>query len=260
MGGIYCIHNTVNDKKYIGQSVDVERRFKEHKLQLNGNYHKNSHLQSAWNKYGAGVFEFKIIAEDIPIEELDDLERTFIGHYNTMSPNYGYNHEEGGNKNKSVSPQTRKKMSESSSGENHHFYGIKGENHPMYGRHHSEETKRKMRESHIGKTHSEESKRKMSEIKTGNNNHFYGRKHSEESKRKMRESHIGKTHSEETKRKISESMMGKNNPRWINYPRIVKHGHQNNRQRYAIKYNGKIVKLSIFRDKLEKMLEDGSYE
>ena len=219
MGGIYCIHNTVNDKKYIGQSVDVERRFKEHKLQLNGNYHKNSHLQSAWNKYGAGVFEFKIIAEDIPIEELDDLERTFIGHYNTMSPNYGYNHEEGGNKNKSVSPQTRKKMSESSSGENHHFYGIKGENHPMYGRHHSEETKRKMRESHIGKTHSEE-----------------------------------------TKRKISESMMGKNNPRWINYPRIVKHGHQNNRQRYAIKYNGKIVKLSIFRDKLEKMLEDGSYE
>jgi predicted GIY-YIG superfamily endonuclease len=33
--GIYCIENLVNSKKYIGQSKDINRRWKEHKNQLN---------------------------------------------------------------------------------------------------------------------------------------------------------------------------------------------------------------------------------
>ena len=72
------------------------------------------------------------------------------------------------------SDESKRKMSESRSGENHR----------MFGKHHSDETKRKISESQIGKTHSDETKRKISE------------------------SQIGKTHSEETKRKISESQSG----------------------------------------------------
>ena len=62
-----------------------------------------------------------------------------------------------------------------------------GENNHMYGKHLTEETKRKIGEAQKGKTLSEETKRKISEAKKG------------------------KTLSEETKRKISEAKKGKNN-------------------------------------------------
>ena len=75
--------------------------------------------------------------------------------------------------------------------------------------HHSEETKRKISESHKGKpSHlkgkpkSEETKRKLSESMKGN-------ALSEETKRKMSEPRKGKHHSEETKRKMSESLKGR---------------------------------------------------
>ena len=78
--------------------------------------------------------------------------------------------------------------------------------------HYSEETKRKMSDSHNGKHHSEETKRKIAAGHKGKP----GKPHSEETKRKMSEVHTGKpsnfkgkTHSEETKRKISESNKGK---------------------------------------------------
>ena len=52
-----------------------------------------------------------------------------------------------------------------------------GENHPMYGKHHSEETKNKMRESHKGKKFTEEHKKKIGAANKGNTNvrgrHWY---------------------------------------------------------------------------------------
>ncbi len=52
----------------------------------------------------------------------------------------------------------------------------KGKNNPMFGRHHSEETKRKIGEGRKGKNHSEEAKRKMSEAHKGKNHPFYGKR------------------------------------------------------------------------------------
>jgi len=45
--------------------------------------------------------------------------------------------------------ETRNKMSEAKSGQNHPMYGVKGEEHPNWGKTHTEETKAK-----IGKTNS----------------------------------------------------------------------------------------------------------
>lgn len=70
------------------------------------------------------------------------------------------------------------------------------------GRKHSEETKRKMSESRKGKKLTEEHKSKLSLSKRGKNNPFYGKKHTKESKEKNRISNTGRTHSIETKRKI----------------------------------------------------------
>jgi len=98
---------------------------------------------------------------------------------------------------------------------------------PMYNM--TEETKKKMSESHKGmklskeharniseglkgwaggmkgKNHSEESKKKLSDIQKGSNNSFYGKKHSEETKKKMREASKGRKHTEETKKKLREA-------------------------------------------------------
>ena len=61
--GIYMIQNKVNNKIYIGQAVDIKKRWKEHRKELKGGYHKNKHLQNAWDKYEQKNFEFSILLE-----------------------------------------------------------------------------------------------------------------------------------------------------------------------------------------------------
>ena len=79
--GIYCIENLINHKKYIGQSMDVYNRWNAHKNALNGNRHRNTYLQRAWNKYGKDNFNFYIIEKcnsDI-IDELEKFDGIVIG-------------------------------------------------------------------------------------------------------------------------------------------------------------------------------------
>ena len=85
----------------------------------------------------------------------------------------------------------------------HMHLHMKGENNPFYGKHHSDETLRKISESH--KNMSDETLRKISEANKGENNPFYGKHHSEETRRKISEAHKGKHLSDETKRKMSEA-------------------------------------------------------
>lgn len=44
MSGIYQIYNPINNKRYIGSSINVERRLKEHLRNLEKNRHSNNHL------------------------------------------------------------------------------------------------------------------------------------------------------------------------------------------------------------------------
>jgi len=107
-----------------------------------------------------------------------------------------------------------------------------GEKNSMYGKHLSEEAKRKIGSAHRGKHLSEEIKRKVSESlkgrhlseetkrkisdamfgKRGKDTSMFGRQHSEETKRKMSESQKGKHPSEETNaRRVLSRRMGKEN-------------------------------------------------
>lgn len=76
----------------------------------------------------------------------------------------------------------------------------------------SNETKKLLRESHIGILASEESKLKMSLARTGDKNHFYGKNHTEESKALIREKRKNFVYSEELKAKISFNTKMSKNP------------------------------------------------
>lgn len=86
--GIYIILNTINGKKYVGQSKRLARRHRRHFNELKNNNHVNSHLQRAWNKYGGENFEFKVIL-NCDVDDLTYYENFFINYFD--SKNYGYN-------------------------------------------------------------------------------------------------------------------------------------------------------------------------
>lgn len=56
--GIYKIENRTTKRCYIGSAIDIKDRLRTHRKLLAGNRHPNKYFQAAWNKYGAGQFEF----------------------------------------------------------------------------------------------------------------------------------------------------------------------------------------------------------
>lgn len=52
-----------NDKFYVGHSINIENRWKQHRLALRKGIHHSVYLQNSWNKYGSESFEFVIIEE-----------------------------------------------------------------------------------------------------------------------------------------------------------------------------------------------------
>lgn len=93
-GGVYCIHNTVNGKKYIGKSVNLRTRMRNHFCELSAGRHINKHLQHAWDKYGADAFDAYIL-ELCDESSLSDREIYYISLYDTFGSN-GYNQTKGG--------------------------------------------------------------------------------------------------------------------------------------------------------------------
>lgn len=153
LSGIYKITNTINGHCYIGSSVNIRSRWRGHISDLSKNKHHSIYLQRAWNKYGANCFEFSVIEE---CEKSLLIQREQF-HINKFCPEYNILQFAG-------SP-----------------LGVK----------HSEETKRKNAEAHIGNQYAVEYMR------------------SEEAREKFSKIHKGKIVSEETRYKQSLAKIGR---------------------------------------------------
>lgn len=97
MIGIYCFENKINNKRYIGQSVKIKTRIKQHiDCSNNKNYAGyNSKFYRALRKYGVENFNITII-ETCKESELDDREIYWIEYYDSYKS--GYNSNRGGDR------------------------------------------------------------------------------------------------------------------------------------------------------------------
>ena len=96
--GIYKIENKVNGKVYIGQSINIRKRFIEHRYRAFDDKDEKTYglyLYSAMRKYGTRNFSFSIIEECEP-DMLNEREIYWINFYKSNQKEYGYNLSDGG--------------------------------------------------------------------------------------------------------------------------------------------------------------------
>ena len=194
---IYMYINKINGKKYIGQTIDFNRRHKEHIR------HNNYPLEKAMQKYGEENFEIIILKEDIMSQCLLNLfECYYIKKYDTLAKNKkGYNITDGGFNGNPFSGKTedeiqewKNKLSEYRTGttmseevkEKIRESARNNDNYGMKNKHHTEETKEKLRKINTGKIISDKTKNKLKITNGGENNGFFGKHHSKETKEKLK--------------------------------------------------------------------------
>lgn len=140
---VYIITNVTNGKVYVGKASNPQSRFKSHVKKAAAN--SMLALHCAMRLHGPENFTLTVVSEHESEEETFAEESRLIGELGTMVN--GYNMNEGGRGGSNPTQEVRDKISRS-----------------LKGRHHTEESKEKMREAcktRPRRPHSEETKAKM---------------------------------------------------------------------------------------------------
>jgi len=96
VAAIYKITNTVNNKVYIGKTVDVDRRWYQHREALRSGNHigrSSEEMCHDANVYGHGSFTFEIL-EEFSLSDMhfmDEREIHFVLEHGSIDPTKGYN-------------------------------------------------------------------------------------------------------------------------------------------------------------------------
>lgn len=156
---IYKITNIQNNKVYIGQTVQtLNHRMGKHKQRMKNG--AKMPLYCAMRKYGLDSFRIETIDTAENACELNEKERFWIKHYNSIHPN-GYNLTSGGagTFDYQHKPEDRERMSELKRGV------FDGENNPFYGKHHTPEQIEKWKKERKGRKLSDEWKQNISKTR-----------------------------------------------------------------------------------------------
>jgi len=89
--GVYIIINTYNNKYYIGSTINLYARMKNHLKELHENNHHSIHLQRSWNKYGKNNFSFGVLEYVDNIDVLIEREQYWLDKLHAYNDEYGYN-------------------------------------------------------------------------------------------------------------------------------------------------------------------------
>ena len=176
--GIYKWTNKLTNDIYIGQTINLAKRFIRY---FNYSYLKNREalvINRALIKYGYSNFSLEIL-EYCDIANLTEREQYY---FDKLNPKYNTLKIAGSFSGHKLSEETKAKISKSLKG----IY-VK-EKSPLYGRTHTEETKALMASKRSKKLHS-----------------WFGKTHTEEAKELIRQKALGRKHSEETLLKMSAS-------------------------------------------------------
>ena len=147
--GVYCVFNVINNKFYIGSSINVEKRLREHYRLLSKNTHHCIKLQNSYNVYGVDSFITFIVelTEDTLKREqfyIDTLNPEFNISLTSSAPMTGRTH----------TLETKEKF------KNRNY--SKGDSHYRTGTKWSDELRNKILLKRTGFKQTEETKRKMS--------------------------------------------------------------------------------------------------
>jgi group I intron endonuclease len=176
MIGIYKITSPSN-KVYIGQSIDIERRFRHYKRMVCKDQVK---IYNSFLKYGVDSHIFEIL-ELCDTKDLNNRERHYQNLYDSVANGLNLLYVKSEHFNGGHSEESKKKISDSLTG-------------------------RKLTEEHKYKIGLNNSRRVMSpETKEKHRLNGLGKKASPETIEKQRQSRLGSKRSEETKKKMSES-------------------------------------------------------
>ena len=141
---IYVLQNKINNKIYIGQTINFKNRISAH-FRIARSGKQNRHLYNAIRLHGWENFK-SFVLEEVPRSEADETEMLWISIFNTNNSYYGYNSSSGGGAGGRVPTEaTRIKMRDAKlgkpalhmQGENHPLFGVKGENHHRFGSKHT---------------------------------------------------------------------------------------------------------------------------
>lgn len=67
--GVFQIRNLVNDKVFVGSTLNLPGIINRHKFELQMGGHKNHALQTEWKEFGADKFAFEILDELTPVSD-----------------------------------------------------------------------------------------------------------------------------------------------------------------------------------------------